>query len=58
MLLLKARGKNPEGLPQSVKGIVDEATTTMRTIALKPGFEAEYDSAILAFPWPGESALG
>jgi predicted DNA-binding protein (UPF0251 family) len=56
MLLLKALGKNPEGLPQSVKGVLDEATKTMRTIGGKPGFKPDYDPVILSFSWPGESA--
>jgi hypothetical protein len=58
MMLLKALGKNPEGLPQSVKGVLDEATNTMRTGGGKPSFEPDYDQAILAIPWPGEPAVG
>jgi hypothetical protein len=53
MLLLKALGRNPEGLPQSVKGVLDEATKTMRTNSGKPTFEPDYDPVILGFPWPG-----
>jgi hypothetical protein len=53
MLLLKALGKNPEGLPQSVEGLLDEATRDMKTIAGKPNFKPEYDPVILALPWPG-----
>jgi hypothetical protein len=30
----------------------------MRTIGGKPSFEPDYDQAILAFPWPGEPAVG
>jgi len=56
MLLLKALGKNPEGLPQSVKGVLDEATETMKTIGGKPTFEPEYDPVILTFSWPGDAA--
>lgn len=56
MLLLKALGKNPEGLPQSVKGLLDEATRDMKTIAGKPDFKPEYDPVILTLPWPGASS--
>ncbi|HJU37460.1 MAG TPA: hypothetical protein VJ716_08600 [Gaiellaceae bacterium] len=56
MLLLKALGKNPEGLPQSVKGLLDEATRDMKTIAGKPNFNPEYDPVILTLPWPGASS--
>ncbi len=57
MLLLKALGKNPEGLPQSVKGVLDEATETMKTIGGNARFKPEYDPVILTFRWPGEPTL-
>lgn len=57
MMLLKALGKNPEGLPQSVKGVLDEATKAMRTIGGKPSFKPEYDPQILTFAWAGGSTL-
>jgi hypothetical protein len=56
MLLLKALGKNPEGLPQSVKGLLDEATKDMKKVAGKPNFKPEYDPVILTFAWPGASS--
>jgi hypothetical protein len=56
MLLLKALGKNHEGLPQSVKGLLEEATRDMKTIAGKPSFKPEYDPVILTLPWPGSSS--
>jgi hypothetical protein len=56
MLLLKALGKNPEGLPQSVEGLLDEATRDMKRVAGKPNFKPEYDPAILTLAWPGASA--
>lgn len=51
-LLMKALGRNPEGVPRSVKGVLDHATETMRTIGKKPEFQPEYDLAILDFAWP------
>jgi hypothetical protein len=55
MLLLKALGKNHEGLPQSVKGLLDEAARDMKTIAGRPNFKPEYDPVVLTLPWPGAS---
>jgi DNA-binding phage protein len=52
MFLLKALGANPEGLPQSVKGVLDEAAEAMRTIGGRPAFDPEYDQAIRDLPWP------
>lgn len=56
MLLLKALGKNHEGLPQSVKGLLEEATRDMKTVAGKPNFKPEYDPVILTLAWPGASS--
>ena len=54
MLLLKALGKNSEGIPRSVKGVLDEATKDMRTIGRKPMFQPDYDPVILSYAWPDE----
>ena len=52
MLLLKALGSNPEGLPQSVEGVLNLARDDMRTIGGHPNFEPEFDSDVLRLAWP------
>jgi hypothetical protein len=52
MMLLKALGQNPEGLPQSVTGVLEEATRAMRIRGGKPSFEPNYDPMLLSFGWP------
>jgi hypothetical protein len=52
MLLLKALGSKPEGVPQSVEGVLREATETMKTIGGHPGFEPEFDPDVLRLAWP------
>lgn len=51
MTLLKALGKNPEGLPQSISGVLEQATKAMRT-AGRSSFEPNYDRALLSLSWP------
>jgi len=52
MLLLKALGSNPEDVPRSVEGVLNNATETMRTTARKPDFQPIFDSKVLHLPWP------
>lgn len=51
MTLLKALGKNPEGVPQSVAGVIDVATRAIRT-AGSASFEPQYDRELLSLSWP------
>jgi hypothetical protein len=51
MTLLKALGKNPEGVPQSVAGVIEVATRAIRTAGAAP-FEPEYDCELLSLGWP------
>lgn len=51
MTLLKALGKNPEDVPQSVAGVIEVATQAIRRAGPK-SFEPEFDRAVLNLTWP------
>lgn len=51
MTLLKALGKNPEGLPRSVSGVLDHAANVMKASG-SPSFEPEYDPTLPSVAWP------
>lgn len=51
MTLLKALGKNPEGLPQSVAGVIEVATGAIRKAGAS-SFEPQYDHEIVTLSWP------
>lgn len=51
MTLLKALGKNPEDIPQSVAGVIEVATQAIRRTGPK-SFEPQFDSDLLKLSWP------
>jgi hypothetical protein len=55
-MLYKALGSNPEDLPRSVQGVIDEATRTMHEVAGRPNFKPTItDPAKMStFEWPVE----
>jgi DnaJ-domain-containing protein 1 len=54
MLLLKALGSNPEDVPRSVEGILEDAAGAVRE--REPGFQPQYPPALAHTPWPTPSA--
>jgi hypothetical protein len=53
MLLLKALGSKPEGLPQSVEAILRLAEEDVKTIGGHPNFRAAYnEKEVLCLAWP------
>ena len=54
MLLLKALGSNPEGVPQSVAGVLELATKDVRRVGKHPDFQVNFDPKLLGVDSPAE----